>query len=143
MPLTHYQHLPFYARIVIDRLDAASDLRTDAKLNELLDCYAKAYAQTCDDETRASVRYIARRRFSNFPGHTAARIHALAAGCYDPGSRTPTEFCTDYLGRISVIATEELTCDFGRKVGDHLCDIDVSPVVRAERIERLCQEQLS
>lgn len=58
-----YQYLPNYAKIAIERLDADSSLRTAAKLNELLDAYAKTYGEHCDDHTRYSAHYRCEKRF--------------------------------------------------------------------------------
>lgn len=61
-----YQYLPQYAKIAIERIDADSDLRTHAKLDELLDAYAKTYAETVDQHTRDSAHCICKRRFPDF-----------------------------------------------------------------------------
>lgn len=62
-----YQYLPLFAKVAIERLDADSDLRTPAKLDELLDAYAGTYGQACDEHTRYSAHYRCSRRFHDFP----------------------------------------------------------------------------
>lgn len=58
-----YQYLPLWARMAIERLDADSSLRTAAKLDELIDAYAKTYGETPDDYIRESTHYRAQMRF--------------------------------------------------------------------------------
>ncbi len=58
-----YQYLPLYAKISIERLDADSDLRTEAKLDELLDAYAATYGEVCDDYIRESAHFRCSKRF--------------------------------------------------------------------------------
>lgn len=61
-----YQYLPRYAKLAIERIDCDSSLRTAAKLDELIDAYAKTYGETPDEHARASAQHIAARRFWNF-----------------------------------------------------------------------------
>lgn len=61
-----YQYLPSFAKVAIERVDCDSSLRTDEKLDELLDAYAKTYGEACDDHTRYSAHHICQRRFWNF-----------------------------------------------------------------------------
>jgi hypothetical protein len=61
-----YQYLPLFAKLAIERLDADSDLRTAAQLDELLDAYAKTYGCTCDELTRESAHYRCAHRFADF-----------------------------------------------------------------------------
>ncbi len=60
---TPYQYLPQWAKIAIEWLDNCSEMRNEAKLDELLDGYAKTYGETVDDQTREAARHICRRRF--------------------------------------------------------------------------------
>lgn len=79
-----YQYLPTFAKLAIERLDADSDLRTPAMLDQLLNAYAGTYGQHCDDYTRESAHYRATRRFWNFkpdgthPGDDAPKDHPRA-----------------------------------------------------------------
>jgi hypothetical protein len=61
-----YQYMPQYAKIAIERIDADSDLRTHAKLDELLDAYAKTHGEQVDQHTRDSAHCICKRRFPDF-----------------------------------------------------------------------------
>lgn len=77
-PATHsgmapapYGHLPQFARLAIERLDAEADLRTGPRLDELLTGYARAYGQECDAHTRESAHHICGRRFYSFRPHGA------------------------------------------------------------------------
>lgn len=63
---TPYQYLPLFAKVAIERLDADCDLRSGAKLNELLDAYASTYGEKCDEQERYSANYICSRRFPDF-----------------------------------------------------------------------------
>lgn len=67
----HYQYLPLFAKVSIERIDQNSDMRNTECLNSLLDAYAKTYGIECDDSTRKSAQYIAKRRFWNFDGIAA------------------------------------------------------------------------
>src|SRR5207247_1820787 len=60
-----------FARIAIERLDADSALRSPAKLDELLDAYARTYGVECSPAERDSAHYTCSRRFHDFPGFPA------------------------------------------------------------------------
>ena len=45
---TPYQYLPLWAKVAIERLDADAALRSEAMLDELLDSYARCYAEAVD-----------------------------------------------------------------------------------------------
>lgn len=60
-----FQHLPLWARVAIERLDACNDLRTQRQLDELLDAYAKTYGVQVDDATRAAAQRICQDRFGD------------------------------------------------------------------------------
>jgi hypothetical protein len=64
-PPEHYQWLPPFAKIAIERLDAASNLRKPDMLDFLLDSYAHSNGAACDDHTRQSAHHICRRRFGD------------------------------------------------------------------------------
>jgi len=64
--MEHYQYLPTFAKISIERLDQNSDMRTGAMLDSFLDAYAKTYGIACDDGTRKSAHHICSRRFPDF-----------------------------------------------------------------------------
>ena len=57
---TPYQYLAFFARLAIERLDSDSDLRTDDRLDELLDAYARTYGETCDTSIDECYAYLAK-----------------------------------------------------------------------------------
>lgn len=61
--LDSYQYLPLFAKVAIERLDADADLRSNHKLDELLDSYASTYGMECDSVTRDSAHHICARRF--------------------------------------------------------------------------------
>jgi hypothetical protein len=63
MGSTPYQYLPLWAKVAIERLDSDATLRSEGMLDELLDGYARFYAETVDAQTRDSARHICRRRF--------------------------------------------------------------------------------
>lgn len=60
-----FQHLPLWARVAIERLDACSDLRTQRQLDEFLDAYAKTYGTEVDEATRTAARRICQERFGD------------------------------------------------------------------------------
>lgn len=64
--LTPFNCLPLYARVAIERLDAAHNLRTAAQLDELLQAYATTYGLAVDLETCAAAHRICSRRFLCF-----------------------------------------------------------------------------
>ena len=63
---TPLHYLPLFVRLAIERADADSDLRTSAKVCELISAYGKTYGQTADASEIASALHICRRRFWNF-----------------------------------------------------------------------------
>jgi len=83
-PAEHIARLPLFARLAIERIDADSDLRTGAKLDELLRAYAAQYRETCDDYTRQSAHAIASRRFWNFRPDDAPTEPAAIVPAADP-----------------------------------------------------------
>lgn len=83
-PAEHIARLPLFARLAIERIDADSDLRTGAKLDELLRAYAAQYRETCDDYTRQSAHAIASRRFWNFRPDDAPIEPAAIVPAADP-----------------------------------------------------------
>lgn len=83
-PAEHIARLPLFARLAIERIDADSDLRTGAKLDELLRAYAAQYRETCDDHTRQSAHAIASRRFWNFRPDDAPTEPAAIVPAADP-----------------------------------------------------------
>jgi hypothetical protein len=61
-----YQYLPLYCRIAIERLDGMPGWRNPERLDSLIDSYAKAYGETCDEYLRESTHYRASKRFYDF-----------------------------------------------------------------------------
>lgn len=64
--MTPYQHLPLYAKLAIERLDCAGELRSAAQLDELLQAYAATYGLTVDLPTCAAAHRICAKRFACF-----------------------------------------------------------------------------
>ena len=60
-----FQHLPLWAKVAIERLDACGELRTQRQLTEFLDAYAKTCGAKVDDATRTAVTRICRDRFGD------------------------------------------------------------------------------
>lgn len=65
MTAPSFQHLPLWARVSIERLDACSELRTQRQLDEFLDAYAKSYGAEVDEATRAAAKLICQNRFGD------------------------------------------------------------------------------
>lgn len=63
---TPFQYLPLFAKVAIERLDAAHQLRTAVKLDELLQAYAETYGLRVDLETCAAAHRICAARFLCF-----------------------------------------------------------------------------
>ncbi len=98
--LTPYPHLPLWAKVAIERLDAASELRTQRQLDEFLDAYAKTYGASVDEDTRASARHICRHRFAGtytepdtpeeIPSGTLRLVKLAREGALSAGDRVAT-----------------------------------------------------
>jgi hypothetical protein len=58
-------HLPLWARVSIERLDACSELRTQRQLDEFLDAYAKTHGVQVDEATRTAAKLICQTRFGD------------------------------------------------------------------------------
>ena len=97
---TPYQYLPLWAKVAIERLDADAALRSEAMLDELLDSYARCYAEVVDPQTRDSARHICRRRFIGtytepprpepVPPGTLRLVRLAREGALSPGDRVAT-----------------------------------------------------
>jgi hypothetical protein len=59
-------YLPLYAQIAIERLDRDASLRDGARLDELLNGYARSMCRTVDLETCAAAHRVCARRFHDF-----------------------------------------------------------------------------
>ncbi len=55
--------LPLWARVAIERLEACTELRNQAMLDELLTGYARTYGAAVPPEIRSAVRQICQLRF--------------------------------------------------------------------------------
>lgn len=77
------QFLPLFVRLAIERADSDSDLRTSARVRELIDGYGRTYGQTAEPWEVESALHICRRRFWNFDA--AANDGAPV----DPGPTAP------------------------------------------------------
>jgi len=89
---TPYHHQPQFARIAIERLGADSTLRTSAKLDELLDAYARTYGVECSPAERDSAHYTCSRRFYDFPGFPAPvdPLPTQSEAAPEPAASAPT-----------------------------------------------------
>jgi len=58
-----FHQLPLYARIAIERLIADESLRSNLKLDELLDAYAAIYGEECCSVTRDNAHRYCMRMF--------------------------------------------------------------------------------
>lgn len=63
---TPYQYLPLFARVAIERLNNAYELRNGQALDNLLNAFAETYGLACDEQTRESAHHICSRRFFDF-----------------------------------------------------------------------------
>lgn len=98
---TPYQYLPLWAKVAIERLDASTELRKEAMLDELLDGYARTYGETVDTQVRDSARHICRRRFMGsyaepaldepVPPGTLRLVRLAQEGVLSPGDRIATQ----------------------------------------------------
>ena len=61
--IEHYQYLPLYAKLTLERMDGDSSLRTVDMMDGLLAAYAAQYRETVEDYVRASVAHHAFKRF--------------------------------------------------------------------------------
>ncbi len=62
----HYNYLPQYAKVAIERLNNDNAKRNKADLAMFLDLYAQTYGTTCDPQTLADADYICSRRFWDY-----------------------------------------------------------------------------
>ena len=85
---TPYPYQPQFARIAIERLDADCALRTSARLNELLDAYARTYGAECSQAERDSAHYTCSRRFPDFPRADPLPTQPAPAACPMLAART-------------------------------------------------------
>jgi hypothetical protein len=98
---TPYQYLPLWAKVAIELLDADAALRSEAMLDELLDSYARCYAEAVDAQTRESARHICRRRFIGsytepprpepVPPGTLRLVRLAREGALSTGDRVATQ----------------------------------------------------
>ena len=61
--IEHYNYLPLYAKLTLERMDSDSTLRTVAMMDELLVSYARQYRETVEDYVKESVAHHAQKRF--------------------------------------------------------------------------------
>ena len=79
---TPYNFQPIWAKVVIERIGQDSDLRTPARVNELLDAYARTYGETVTDSKRADVHELIMRRYQgmvgmrDWPNHQANEVQS-------------------------------------------------------------------
>lgn len=58
-----FQFLPLWAKVAVEWLVAKPEIRSEAKLDDLLEHFAQSSATEVDEDTRQSARAICRRRF--------------------------------------------------------------------------------
>lgn len=63
MPATAFSSLPLWVRVAIEWMDARPELRSEAKLDDLLGHFGAVSATVVDDDTRRSAREVCRLRF--------------------------------------------------------------------------------
>ncbi|ASI70506.1 hypothetical protein BA022_08360 [Diaphorobacter nitroreducens] len=100
MPHPVFQHLPLWARVAIERLDACSEFRTQRQLDEFLDAYAKTYGTEVDETTRTAARHICQQRFGDtfkerplpedIPPGTLRLVRLAREGALSSGDRVAT-----------------------------------------------------
>lgn len=61
--MKNLNQFPLYARIALERLICDESLRSNIKLDEMLDAYAKQYGEECDSITRDAAHKFACSRF--------------------------------------------------------------------------------
>jgi hypothetical protein len=101
MASASFQHLPLWARVAIERLDACTGMRTQRQLVEFLDAYAKTYGVEVDDATRAATLCICRDRFGDtfktvptpmdIPPGTLRLVRLAREGSLRPGDLVATQ----------------------------------------------------
>jgi len=87
--------------VAIERLDSDATLRSESMLDELLEGYARFYAEGVDAQTRDSARHICRRRFIGshsepprpepVPPGTLRLVRLAREGALSPGDRVATQ----------------------------------------------------
>jgi hypothetical protein len=95
-----FQYLPLWARVAVEWLDGRSELRSQDKLDAVLDHSAQFYGVTVHDAVREKVREICRRRFMGsytepavsepFPPGTLRLIRLAREGALSAGDRVAT-----------------------------------------------------
>lgn len=98
---TPLQHLPLWARVAIEWLDGRHELRSQDKLDEVLDHSAKFYGEVVSDTIREAVREICRRRFIGsysepavsepVPPGTLRLVRLAREGALRPGDLVATQ----------------------------------------------------
>lgn len=134
--------LPLWARVAIEWMDARPELRSEAKLDDLLGHFAAVSAIAVDEATRQSARAVCRRRFMASYAEPPVREVAPPGGLHlvrlfhddgmlHPGDRVATTRLGDCeVARIHSAHVIEV-CEMA--TGRHylLCGTDFGPSVRA------------
>lgn len=134
--------LPLWAKVAIEWLLAKPEIRTESKLDELLEHFAHHSATVVDDETRQSARAICRRRFMTSYSEPPVREDVLPGslqlarlfhddGVLHPGDRLVTARLGDCeVARVHGPQAIEV-CEMS--TGRHylLCGSDFGPEVQA------------
>lgn len=100
MDLIPFQYLPLWAKVAVEWLDGRHELRSQDKLDDVLDHSAKFYGECANDAIRESVRAICRRRFMGsyvepsmsepVPTGTLRLVHLAEEGKLSAGDRVAT-----------------------------------------------------
>lgn len=95
------QQLPLWARVAIEWLDGRHELRSQDKLDAVLDHGAKFYNETVSDTIREAVRDVCRRRFIGsytepplsepVPPGTLRLVRLARQGALRPGDLVATQ----------------------------------------------------
>jgi hypothetical protein len=134
--------LPLWARVAIEWMDARPELRSEAKLDELLGHFAAVSATVVDETTRQSARAVCRRRFmasyTEPPVRQAVPPGGLRLvrlfhddGMLHPGDRVATTNLGDC--EVACIHSSHAIQVCEMTTGRHylLCGTDFGPSVRA------------
>lgn len=134
--------LPLWARVAIEWMDARPELRSEAKLDDLLLHFAAVNAVVVDEDTRQSARTVCRRRFMASYSEPPVREEVPPGGLHlvrlfhDDGMLHPGDrVATARLGDCEVACIHDSqaieVCEMA--TGRHylLCGTDFGPSLRA------------
>lgn len=134
--------LPLWVRVAIEWMDARPELRSEAKLDDLLKHFAAVNAVVVDEDTRQSARAVCRRRFMASYSEPPVReevppggLHLVRLfhddGMLHPGDRVATARLGDCeVARIHNAHAIEV-CEMATGRHYMLCGTDLGSSVRA------------